>query len=197
LHGAGASRRRRCSSPCVMHGRPAQSSGHLRASGAVDWPGQGVRSIVDKKISGLTGLIRAARSACQGTAPGRRPERVDGGRQSGISATGRTRGCCPAWNHRTDRAGTKIWTLEALPSSIVIIGADASAWVRHRVPFVPRRVTVIGRSRIVRWRTRTSRGRRPRVPQTRGHHHRRAKVRRFATWGPVEVTFERTAAGRR
>ncbi len=106
----------------------------IRASGEVDWPS--VKSyeehIVDKKVSGLTGLIKARKiDVIQGTArlvagpavevDGRRVQATDV-----VLATGSFPRLLPGLEI-TERIVTsdQIWTLPALPSSVVIIGAGA------------------------------------------------------------------------
>jgi dihydrolipoamide dehydrogenase len=106
----------------------------IEASGSVDWPKvkEFEEHIVDKKVSGLTGLIKARKiDVVQGTArlangpavdvDGRRIEATDV-----VLATGSFPRLLPGLEV-TERIVTsdQIWTMESLPSSVVIIGAGA------------------------------------------------------------------------
>jgi dihydrolipoamide dehydrogenase len=106
----------------------------IGASGAVDWPKvkEFEERIVEKKISGLTGLIKARQiDVIRGTArlaAGPAVE-VDGRRVDApdvVLATGSYPRMLPGMEI-TERIVTsdQIWTLETLPASIVIIGAGA------------------------------------------------------------------------
>jgi dihydrolipoamide dehydrogenase len=106
----------------------------IRASGEVDWPKvkEFEEHIVEKKISGLTGLIKARKiDVIQGTArlAGGPAVEVDGRRIEApdvVIATGSYPRLLPGLEI-TERIVTsdQIWTLETLPTSIVIIGAGA------------------------------------------------------------------------
>ncbi len=106
----------------------------IQASGEVDWPKvkEFEEHIVDKKVSGLTGLIKARKiDVVQGTArlvagpavevDGRRIEATDV-----VLATGSYPRLLPGLEI-TERIVTsdQIWTMPSLPSSVVIIGAGA------------------------------------------------------------------------
>jgi dihydrolipoamide dehydrogenase len=106
----------------------------IEASGTVDWPKvlEFERHIVDKKVQGLTGLIKARRiDVVQGTgklAPGPAVE-VDGRTLRGadfVLATGSYPRLLPGME-LSDRVITSDQALvrEQLPSSVIIIGAGA------------------------------------------------------------------------
>src|SRR5438105_8699912 len=106
----------------------------VEASGSVDWPKvlEAERHIVDKKVSGLTGLIKARKiDVVQGTGRlvGGPAVDVDGRRLQApdvVLATGSFPRLLPGLEV-TERIVTsdQIWTLSWLPSSVVIIGAGA------------------------------------------------------------------------
>ena len=106
----------------------------IQASGSVDWPKvlEAEQHVVDKKVSGLTGLIKARKiDVVRGTGrlvtgpavevDGRRIEATDV-----VLATGSFPRLLPGLEVG-ERIVTsdQIWTLDWLPSSIVIIGAGA------------------------------------------------------------------------
>ncbi len=109
----------------------------IQASGEVDWRSvkEFEEHIVEKKVSGLTGLIKARKiDVVQGSArltisDGRPSVEVDGRRIDApdvVLATGSYPRLLPGLEV-TERIVTsdQIWTMPSLPSSVVIIGAGA------------------------------------------------------------------------
>ena len=122
------------SASVMDHVNRAQEWG-IRASGEVDWPKvlETERRIVDKKVSGLTGLIKARKiEVIQGTA-----KLVDGGpavevngerlaAQDVVLATGSRPRLLPGMDISDGVISSdEALVRESLPSSVVIIGAGA------------------------------------------------------------------------